>query len=218
MLKSIASIIICSALIASTASLAGCNYKELAQKSDTDYGSRKEGDPKTVGIQAYGTRSNDPNRHNNAFFEYSSLLSRKVTDLNGVGSAIVMLTDKNAYAAILLDSSAVGTLSSGDRMNQNNSSSKYNSLFSVNDFNNISHELKQSIATKIREFAPNVHEVHISANMEFNTRFIELAKEAWGGRPLAPWIDQFNIIVQHQFVGGNVMPSPIVDLKSKPAP
>jgi len=238
MRKTMASLLFCTALTLTAITASGCNYKELVQKSDFDYGSRKIGDPKTAGIQSYGSRSKDPDKHNNAFFEYSSLLSRKVTDLNGVGSAIVMLTDKNAYAAILLDWTSVGTLGSGGKMEQDNTGTNeavfnrmngspygnnialaypYNSLFTVNDYNNLSHELKQTVAAKIREFAPNVQEVHISANMDFNNQFNELAKEAWGGRPLAPWIDKFNIVVQHQFAGGKIMPSPIVDPQSIPA-
>ncbi|MNF16963.1 hypothetical protein D3C80_2202330 [compost metagenome] len=39
--------------------------------------------------------------------------------------------------------------------------------------------------------------------------FNEFAKEAWGGRPLAPWIDHFNTVVQYHFAGGKVMPAPL---------
>jgi len=235
MMKTFASLFMCAVLMLAAAT--GCGYKELVQKSDTDYGSRTKGDPKAMGIQAYGSRSNDPNAHNNAFFEYSSTVSRDVTALDGIGSAIVMLTDKNAYAAILLDWTATGTLSSGGRMEQDNTgtteginnvingspngfsdaiSYPYNSLFTVNDYNNLSPELKQRIALKIREKAPNVKEVHISANMDFNNQFNELSKEAWGGRSLTKWIDHFNVIVQHQFAGGKVMPTPIIDPQAVP--
>ncbi|MEK3885358.1 hypothetical protein [Paenibacillus sp. PL2-23] len=207
--------------------LAGCNYEQLVQQSDYDYGSRKPGDPKTVGPVAYGNVTGNEHHHQNAFFEYSSALSNKVTSLNGVASAIVMLTDKNAYAAILLDWTAVGTTSSGGTEEQNNTGSNagvfnadtgspysdgrllatpYNSFFTVNDHHNLSHELKQTIATLIRESLPAVQEVHISANMELNNYFTEFAKEAWGGRSLTPWIGKFNEVVQYHFDGGKVMP------------
>ncbi|MBD2868455.1 hypothetical protein [Paenibacillus arenilitoris] len=210
---------------------AGCNYEELAQKSDTDYGSRQANDPKMLGGRSYGPMSNNPNQHDNAFFEYSSAISRKVSDLSGVSAAIVMLTDKNAYVGLMLDWSAVGTRGAGGRTEQDNTGtnegvynhdtgnpymsnsrslvSPYNSYFSVNDINNLSGELKQTVALKVREMAPSVQEVHVSANMELMNYFNEFAKEAWGGRSLMPWLDTFNTVVKYHFAGGKVMPKPI---------
>lgn len=209
---------------------AGCNYEQLAQNSDTDYGSRQANDPKMLGGKSYGPMSNNPHQHDNAFFEYSSMISRKVTDLNGIASAIVMLTDKNAYVGLMTDWTAVGTRNSGGKSEQDNTGtndgvynhdtgspygnsrtlvSPYNSYFSVNDINNLSDELKQTVALRVRELAPTVQEVHISANMEFVNYFNEFAKEAWGGRPLMPWIDQFNTVVKYHFAGGKEMPKPI---------
>lgn len=227
MVKRMAALLL-SAIVMTTA--AGCNYEELAQKSDTDYGSRRANDPKMLGGTSYGPITGNPHQHDNAFFEYSSVLSRKVSDLNGVASAIVMLTDKNAYVGLMLDWTAVGTRNSGGQSEQDNTGtnegvynhdtgspysnsrvlvSPYNSYFSVNDINDLSNELKQTVALRVRELAPAVQEVHISANMEFVNYFNDFAKEAWGGRPLMPWIDQFNTVVKYHFAGGKEMPPPI---------
>ncbi|WP_424767486.1 hypothetical protein [Paenibacillus sp. sgz302251] len=227
MVKRIAALLLSAVMITAAA---GCNYEELAQKSDTDYGSRQANDPKMLGDKAYGPMTINPYQHDNAFFEYSSAISRKVSDLNGVASAIVMLTDKNAYVGLMLDWTAVGTQGSGGQREQNNTGTTqgvynndtgspygnsrvlvypYNSYFSVNDLNNLSPELKQTVAVKVREMAPTVQEVHISANMEFMNYFNEFAKEAWGGRSLMPWIDPFNTLVKYHFAGGKVMPPPI---------
>ncbi|GKU76131.1 hypothetical protein [Paenibacillus sp. L3-i20] len=210
--------------------MSGCNYKQVVERSDSDYGSRKAHDPKTIKAKAYGSLSKDSNRHNNTFFEYSSILSGKVSSVNGIASAIVMITDKNAYVGLMLDWTAVGTKSSGGTEEQNNTGLNggvynadtgspfgtsgvlvypYNSYFSVNDHNNLSPELKQTVAELIRQYVPTVQEVHISANMEFVNYFNQFAKEAWGGRSLTPWIDSFNTVVQYHFAGGNVMPEPI---------
>lgn len=209
---------------------AGCSYEKQAQKSDTDYGSRQANDPKMLGGKSYGSMSKNANQHDNSFFEYSSVISRKVTDLNGIASAIVMLTDKNAYVGLMLDWTAVGTRNSGGKSEQDNTGttdgvynhdtgspygnsrvlvSPYNSYFSVNDINDLSPELKQTVALRVRELAPTVQEVHISANMELVNYFNEFAKEAWGGRSLMPWIDLFNTVVNYHFAGGKVMPAPI---------
>ncbi|MFD0962033.1 hypothetical protein [Paenibacillus chungangensis] len=209
---------------------AGCNYEQLAQQSDTDYGSRQPGDPKMMGAKAYGPNTGNPDQHHNGFFEYSSMLSRRVNALNGIAGSIVMLTDKNAYVAILLDWTAVGTTNKRGTEEQNNTGttdgvynadngspfgnprrvvSPYNSYFTVEDHNNLSPELKQTIASRIREYVPSVQEVHISANMELVNYFNEFAKEAWAGRSLLPWVQQFNTVVQFHFDGGAVRPEAI---------
>lgn len=233
MIKRMAALLLSAALLTVSA---GCNYQELVQKSDADYGSRKANDPKMIRGKTFGSLSTNPNQHHNTFFEYSSAISKRVSNINGISSANVMLTDKNAYVAIMLDWTAVGTTNSGGTEEQNNTpttkglrnsdtgnpyredgslASPSQSYFTVNDINNLSDELKNTIALKVRELAPNVQEVHISANMELVNYFNEFAMEAWGGRALMPWIDDFNTVVQYHFAGGKVMPTPINQLKSK---
>ncbi|MCA0757777.1 YhcN/YlaJ family sporulation lipoprotein [Paenibacillus sp. N4] len=227
MVKRMAALLLTAAVLSAAA---GCNYEELAQQSDTDYGSRQANDPKMLGERAYGPMTNNPHQHDNAFFEYSSAISNKVSTLNGVASAIVMLTDKNAYVGLMLDWSAVGTKNNGGTNEQDNTGTNegvynvdtgspygnsralvypYNSYFSVNDVNDLSNELKQTVAKQVRQLAPNVEEVHISANMELVNYFNEFAKEAWGGRSLMPWIDTFNTVIKYHFAGGKIMPPPL---------
>lgn len=233
MFKRISAIIMALAFI--TAASAGCAYEQRVQDSDEDYGSRKAGDPKTFSGQMYGSASGNPYQHDNTFFEYSSDLSNAVAGLNGIASATVMLTDKNAYAGIMLDWTAVGTKSTGKTNEQNNGGmgegvynhktgspywdnrklvTPYNSYFSVNDHSQLSTELKQTIARKIRKLSPMVQEVYISANKEFVNEMGEYAKEAWLGHSLGPWLDDFNILVKHQFAGGQILPESIVDKKT----
>ncbi len=227
MLKRIAALLLSAALLLAAPA---CAYRQHAQNSDTDYGSRAANDPKMIGQKAYGSTKNNPHQHENAFFEYSSAISGKVASLNGVSSAIVMLTDKNAYVGLMLDWTAVGTRGTQGTIEQNNTGTTegvynvengspygnsralvypYNSYFSVNDLNDLSPELKQTVAVRVRDMAPNVQEVHISANMELMNYFNEFAKEAWGSRPLTPWIDTFNTVVRYHFAGGKVMPPPL---------
>lgn len=210
----------------------GCNYKQFVQSSDADYGSKHGTDPKMLGSKMYGSATGNPHQHDNHFFEYSSMLSRQVTALNGVASATVMLTDKNAYVGIMLDWTSVGTRKTGgaDTKEQDNGGMEegvynnttgspywdnrklvtpYNSYFSVNDHNQLSSELKQTIAVRIRKLAPMVQEVHISANMDFVNEMTEFAKEAWLGHSLTPWVDDFNTLVKYQFDGGVEMPVPL---------
>ncbi|QNK59350.1 hypothetical protein [Paenibacillus sp. PAMC21692] len=212
--------------------VSACGYKKSMQHSDSDYGSRKPGDPKMQGLKAYGSTNTDAGQHDNAFFEYSSMLSNKIGSLNGVANGIVMLTDKNAYVAILLDWSAAGTKAKGGTDEQNNTGSNggvynadsgspysnpytivtpYNSFFTVMDHQNLSNELKQTIAKGIREESPMIQEVHISANMEFNNYFVRFASEAWASRSLTPLVDTFNKVVQYEFDGAAERPAPITE-------
>jgi YhcN/YlaJ family sporulation lipoprotein len=209
--------------------LSGCNYKLQFQQSQNDYGSRQPNDPKTRYSKAYGSQTGDPEQHNNKFFEYSRENSLAVANMDGVNNAIVMLTDKNAYVAVTLDWAATGVNGDGSVMEQDNGgntegvydrwtgspywdnrdvATPYNSYFTVNDHQQISSELKQAIALKVRKHSPQVQEVHISANMDFNNLMSDFAKAAWSGEPLAPLTDDFNRVVQHFFAGGDHMPLP----------
>jgi hypothetical protein len=218
---------------AAVTALSGCNYKRQLQDSTYDYGSRQKGDPKMIGSRMYGSTTNNPHQHDNAFFEYSAMISREVAAIQGVSAAIVMLTDKNAYVGMALSRSGLGTVHSSqweqdlggttEGVYNNDTGSPYwdnsklvtpyNSYLSVNDYNQISEELKQTIAKKVRTLSPRTEEVHISANMDFTNEMVEYAKEAWSGRPLYPWIDQFNILMRHQFANGQIMPIPLDRVK-----
>ncbi|MGO4374839.1 hypothetical protein AB4Z21_29630, partial [Paenibacillus sp. MCAF20] len=70
MMKRIAALLLSAAVLSAVAT--GCNYEQLSQNSDSDYGSREAGDPKMIGNKAFGTMSTNPYQHDNAFFEYSS--------------------------------------------------------------------------------------------------------------------------------------------------
>ncbi|WP_208543867.1 hypothetical protein [Paenibacillus protaetiae] len=236
MIKRVSALLLVWAVIIASAS--GCAYEQRVHNSDEDYGSRETGDPKMIGGKMYGASSGNPYQHDNSFFEYSSKLSNAISSLNGIAGAIVMLTDKNAYAGIMLDWTAVGTKGSSKTSEQNNGGmgegvynhqngspywdnrklvTPYNSYFSVNDHSELSSELKQTIAVKIREMAPMVQEVYISANKEYVNELNEFAKEAWLGHSLMPWLNDFNILVKHQFAGGQLMPGPIANKKTTSA-
>jgi hypothetical protein len=232
MIKQARILTLLTAVTLSLVVMSGCNYERYVQNSTYDYGSKNKGDPKMLGSRMYGTVSGVAGQHDNAWFEYSSLISNDVSSINGVAGALVMLTDKNAYVGITTDWTATGTMKSGGRATreQDNSGSTqgvynndtgspywnnqriatpYNSYFTINDHNQISSELKQTIAIHVRKLAPSVQEVHISANKEFNNHLIQYAQEAWAGHSLMPWLPSFNKLVKHQFVGGDDVPAPL---------
>ncbi|MCC3374772.1 YhcN/YlaJ family sporulation lipoprotein [Cohnella sp. REN36] len=214
--------------------LGACNYKSEFHKSAHDYGSRLANDPKMARVRAYSAVTTDPKMHDNKYFEYSSKLSYKVSNLPGVSDAIVMLTDKNAYVGITTDWTATGTLSHGGKRmreqdntgttegvyNVDTGSSRwdprkivtpYNSYFSHKDISDLSTEFRQTIAENVRKLAPNVQGVHISANQEYMNQLLDFARASWAGKPLAPLIPEFNKLAKYTFSLGGQVPIPISD-------
>ncbi|MCQ6559324.1 hypothetical protein [Paenibacillus mendelii] len=217
------------ALIAAVG-LTGCNYERRVQDSTYDYGTKQKGDPKMLGGRMYGAATSNPHQHANRWIEYSTHLSTEISNINGIAAGMVFLTDKNAYVGMTLDWTATGTQKIGGRKSREQSNTSegvynintgspywnnqrfagpYNSNMTINDHNDISSELKQTIAVHIRRLAPAVQEVHISANMEFVNQIVQYAQEARLGRSLTPWVDSFNMLVKHQFEGGDYVPEPL---------
>ena len=207
--------------------ISGCNYTSHYEKSLNDFGSRKVNDPKVKSLQRYNTLSADPNQHDNTSIAYSAELSKALIGLDGIGAAIVMLSDKNAYVAIALDGAATGTKAHGGRSSREQSRigevdpnihgknqplgsqnlvSPFNSCYTVKDPKSLSSELKQVVAQNVRQLKPDIRDVHISANMDFINRMNDFAMEAWMGRSLTPLTPQFNALVKSHF-GSNVPPA-----------
>jgi len=227
--------LVCGVALAIACAASGCNYKAHFQRSAYDYSSRAHHDPKMQTARSYGSTTRDPKQHENRYFKYDSKLSYKVRALPGVSSAIVMVTDKNAYVAILTDWSATGTKSHGGPMtkeqdnsgttdgvyNNDTGSSKwsyrqmvspYNSYFSHKDPSDLSTELRQVIGDTVRRASGQKYsEVHISANQEFVNQLLEFAKADWAQRPLKPLLPDFNRLVQYTFGGGNEVPVPLYE-------
>ncbi|MFC5699716.1 YhcN/YlaJ family sporulation lipoprotein [Cohnella faecalis] len=216
------------------ATMTGCNYTAHFQKSNQDYASRAKNDPKTFQSRSYAPLSSDPEQHKNKYFEYSSVVSRKVDSLPGINTAMVFLTDKNAYVGILTDASATGTRAHGGKevreqvnsgtmegvYNVDNGSSKwdnrqlanhYNSYFTHRDVADLSTELRQVIGETVRNAHPRVNQVYISANREYVNQLVEFAKASWGRKPLTPLTNDFNTLVSYVFGLGNEVPLPLYE-------
>jgi hypothetical protein len=177
--------------------------------------------------KAYGTMMPDPKQHHNTRFEYSHDISTAVTSVDGVATSIVMLTDRNAYVAVVMDSTASDIKGNAGLKEQNNiGTSKgiyytgtsnglsdgrkvvtnYNSYYTLNDHNDLGKEFKQRIAEKVRSMSPYIREVHISANKEFINSMAEIAKQLWLGKPMKPLVSTFNQLVIKEFAPAIISP------------
>jgi hypothetical protein len=171
--------------------------------------------------QLYGTVS-----HDNKQLEFSQFLSNQVTALNGVNTAIIMVTDQNAYVAIQIDHSAVGT--KGGKRETNNAGTNnglynphaphtdsmdpsklnigVNNYETAKDHDQLSHRFKQRIAEKIRYLEPRLMDVYISANRDFLNEMNSYAQESWRGNSLMPKLASFNQTVTQIFGTNQIIP------------
>ncbi|MNI73825.1 Sporulation lipoprotein [compost metagenome] len=139
--------------------------------------------------------------------------------LDGVNTAIVMVTNENAYVAIMIDSTATGT--KGSKQETNNAGTDtgiYNPYnpdsdsmpphvlnSGVNNYetsmyhDKLSHRFKQTIAQKIRTQRPDLLDVYISANRDFINAMNHFAIVNWKGLSLQNELPQFNQTVTQIF-------------------
>lgn len=202
---------------------AGCatQYTKNFQKSEANYGSRTGREPQVMEKRLYGPIAEGSNHHQNRELKYSPQLSTAVSDMAGVFHAIVMETDRNAYAAIIYDSTATGTKSSGYRDNETDNTgmsrgmydvytgSPYadpnkivtgiNGYYTAVDEEDLSHLFKQRIAAAIRRQKPHLSEVHISANRDFVNQMNVYWNEAVQGVDLNRYLDDFNKLAEKTF-------------------
>ncbi|WP_409343219.1 hypothetical protein [Paenibacillus sp. MBLB4367] len=194
-------------------------YRE--NRTGIRYGAHKDVYPDTSGPKAYGSPQQEGTiLHGNTQLAYSQKLSDQVGALNGVGSSIVMLTDNNAYVAILIDNTGNNTYGRNARKELNNSGTSLgrynphsggsymdpkdltngvNNFYTVEDHNDLTHEFKQKIASTVRLGQPAVHDVYISANRDFVNKMNALAQESWSGHSLTGHVGEFNTIANRIF-------------------
>ncbi|WNR43984.1 hypothetical protein [Paenibacillus roseipurpureus] len=167
-----------------------------------------------------------PVTHNNTKIEYSQYLSDQVNNMDGVNTALVMITNQNAYVALMMDSSAVGTKSTTQETNNQgtqkgfyNDHNPYDDSLPSNDLNKgynsyetavhhdlLSHRFKQAIAEKIRVLQPDLMDVYISANRDFLNKMNNYAQESWKGHSLMPLLTDFNQTVTRIFGTAQALP------------
>ncbi|GMK40953.1 hypothetical protein PCCS19_40090 [Paenibacillus sp. CCS19] len=213
----------------------GCSsykYEPHGYKSNS-YGTRSGTERPLVDDRArsYGALSASSGNHDNQFFEYSSKISKEVGKINGISTALVMLTNQNAYVAIVFNDTAIRTKSGGRSKREQNLgganegvynhttgssywdnrelATPYGHAMTVNDHTELPDALKHAIVTKVSKFAPRAKNVYVSANRQYVNRFVAYAQKAWLNESLTPYVSDFNALVSNQFAGGNKLPASI---------
>jgi hypothetical protein len=223
MLHEAKSITLTAALCIALTALAGCSYKKQFESGASDYGSRQLSAPD----QAYDTRPHglsmqSASDHQNRTLVYSKSASDAIADMKGIREAFVFITDKNAYAAIVLDQSATGMVNNGKqglqisdnsitsnqfhRIPQNSvtlrpgtvATDKY-SYATAEKTEDLSSELRAQAEARVRELHPQLNGIFISANIQYVNEMSILAHEAWRGKGLHGYVEQFNALSQDMF-------------------
>ncbi|MDF2669212.1 MAG: hypothetical protein K0R67_1518 [Paenibacillus sp.] len=214
------------ACITLLANMCACTYKEEFESSPSDYGSRTDKNEAT-GIRSYNTqmKAADHNNHKMVFSQYSSDV---IDDMKGIRSSFVIITDKNAYVAILLDGTATGAKGKGIKNRSDRTiispgiddhsditkslkpgdiaMEKY-SFPTIPNPQDLSSELHEDLSKVIRQLHPEITNVFVSANQDFINQFSQYAHESWRGAPLDTYVPQFNSLVLNHFGGQGIIES-----------
>jgi hypothetical protein len=222
-------------LLGVTVLMSGCSsYKnEPHGYKNNSYGTRSGTERKLIDdrSRSYSALSTTSGNHDNQYFEYSSKISKEVGKINGISTALVMLTNQNAYVAIVFNDTAIRTKSGGRYKREQNLggandgvynhttgspywdnrelATPYGHAMTVNDHTELPNALKYAVAMKVRKFAPRIKSIHVSANRQFVNRFVAYAQKAWLNESLTPYVSDFNALVSNQFAGGDKLPASI---------
>ena len=160
----------------------------------------------------------------NTTLHYNKELSAALSDMSGIFNAVVMVTNHNAYAAIMLDNTGTGTKGVGTTRETNNTGNTRgmydpktgnqspdpnevatgnNSYYTETSPDNLSHLLKQTIAKKLRNKKPQLLEVYITANRGFVNQMSIYQVEAQKGVNLNGYLTDFNKLVIKHFGSDN---------------
>lgn len=183
------------------------------------------------GIQAQNwdnpRNNNFTSMHNNTRMEISEDIAKAVADMAEVESANVLLTDKNAYVAVVLDNGRgygkTGPQSGAGDFHDEAAGSQ-NRVYGDHPANNrlseregttdrmgrrgpaagagedgVTDEIKEKISQKVRAMKPDVRNVYVSANPDFVQRLRGYADRAESGAPLRGLIIEFNTAVERLF-------------------
>lgn len=135
--------------------------------------------------------------HNNTRMRMSQKIADQIAAMPEVRSANVLLTDKNAYVAVVLNEgvadTARGVRSMGDNVVNRSKD------FQAAKVGNVPDVIKSVIARKVQKMDSNVRNVFVSANPDFVDRLNGYAEEFRNGHPLRGLILEFNTAVERLF-------------------
>jgi YhcN/YlaJ family sporulation lipoprotein len=149
-----------------------------------DYGTARRNNPNdalnvnydNMGRYTEKVRNNtvNPRRvtdRNESRLEVADQASDKITDLPEVQSCNVIVTNRNAYVAAVLN----------------------------NNSQDLANDVEEKIADQVRNSDPSIRNVYVSVNPEFVDRMEGYTNDIRGGRPIGGMFDEFTEMVRRVF-------------------
>lgn len=106
--------------------------------------------------------------------------ANKVTELDEVDNATVIITDNNAYVAVEMNNK-VGNAENSDAENE------------------VSQDLEKQIADKVREVKADTDQVYVSLNPDFVERMSDYGTRIKEGEPIEGFFDEFGEAMRNVF-------------------
>lgn len=172
--------------------------------------------------------------HQNTRVEASQELAELIADMQEIETANVLLTDRNAYIAVVLDDdhnanrggmnrSQEGTSRNRSDRNTADYQLKLNRQANRDDARldntrmrrefdqaqDVATDLKDRIAAIVKDHSPHVRNVYVSANPDFMDRVNGFIDQIQAGNPVRGFINEVNTTVERMFPtnsGPNVAP------------
>ncbi|NRG47949.1 YhcN/YlaJ family sporulation lipoprotein [Bacillus sp. CRN 9] len=115
---------------------------------------------------------NNNNNNNNNRMEVADKAAEKVTDMEEVNRARVIVTDNNAYVA--------ATLSGGEGQE-------------------LTKDIEQKISDQVKAADQDIDQVYVSVNPDFYNRIDTYANDVQAGKPVEGFFEEFNETVRRIF-------------------
>lgn len=139
---------------------AGCGMDNNARENDN----LMNNDLKNV---TYDEQTNEQNQ-----MDIADDAAKKVADLEEIKYANVIVTNNNAYAAVVLEGDPKGKLSN---------------------------EVKDKVADQVRSTDRDINNVYVSENPDFFDRMKDYGDKIRSGEPVAGLGDEFNVMIKRVF-------------------
>ena len=166
--------------ILSVGFLFGCNdKKDEAEPDPTEEPSeqkaqntRDNNDLRDVGFQPDGDQNNNVDNNNQTRLEVADKAADRIAKLNEVDTANVIVTNRNAYVAVVLKNGAKGEVT--DR-------------------------LEKKVADQVRATDPDIRDVFVSSNPDFVNRMEDYGNRINEGAPVRGLFEEFTETVRRVF-------------------
>ncbi|SMG56623.1 YhcN/YlaJ family sporulation lipoprotein [Paenibacillus aquistagni] len=146
------------------------------------------------GMNNYNANSTDRNGMMTGNMQLSQKIADRISKINGVDTANVMITDNNAYVAVSTESKMNTKMkyAGPDRTYLNSYNTKTKS-------DNLPANLKSQIADIVKKADPSIKNCYVSADANFVDRMNEYADHVRQGRPLQGLNTEFQEMINRLF-------------------